>query len=82
MQVILTSRQDITAKNGQKYVKYGGIYENGDEASIFLSAEQASEFNIASGDMLSKEQLKQLFADMPVCEVEFNQRGRIQTLKA
>jgi len=81
MKVIVTYKQDITAKAGQKYVIYRGISESGDMVEAFLTASQAEEFAIPDSVIASKAQVAELFRDMPAVDVEFNQRGRIDSIK-
>jgi len=82
MQLIITQRQEITSRKGDNFVVYRGIADDGSTVEAFLTAQQATEFDIPSEAIVSKAQLKELFATLPVSDIEFNQRGRVQSLKA
>jgi len=83
MKLIVTSKQAIVAKDKKRYVLLKGIVESGDTVDIFTTEEQADgEFNLPAGAIATAEQIAKLFEDLPVCEVEFNQRGRLVSLKA
>jgi len=82
MEIVITSKQDITSKKGDKFVVYKGILQDGATVEAFLTAQQAEQFAIPEGAIATREQMKKVFQELPVCEIEFNQRGQVQTLKA
>jgi len=81
MKIILTSKQEITSKKGEQFVIYRGIDETGSTVEAFLPKARSDEFAISDGNIASKAQIKELFDTLPVCEIEFNQRGQVQALK-
>jgi len=82
MQVIVTSKQTIKSKAGQSYVILHGLSESGEVVSTMVTAEQAAgEFAVPESAMASKEQIAALFKDLPVVDIDFNQRGRLVGVK-
>lgn len=83
MKVVITNRQDITSrKSGDKWTVFRGIAESGKTVEAWLSEKQALELDIPEGALVSKSQLKQLFEELPVVDVEYDQDGRVETIKA
>lgn len=81
MKIILTNKQEITSKKGEQFVIFRGIDATGSTVEAFLPKAKADEFNIADGNIASKKQIADLFETLPVCEIEFNQRGQVQDLR-
>jgi hypothetical protein len=82
MEVIITSRQAIKGKDGREWVKFGGISHSGETFDAFASKEVAESWEIPTTAIASPEQVKELFATLPVAEVSYNQRGRVESIKA
>lgn len=82
MDCVITSRQNITSKKGEEYVIFRGISQDGQTVEAFLTKAQADEFGIQNSAIMTPAQLKALFEKHPVVEIEFNQRGRVQSMKA
>lgn len=81
MKVVITSKSVINAKNGQKYFKYDGFSETGEPVTAFLNEEQETDLGIPKGAIVQPDQLKELFESLPVVDIQFNQRGRLQTIQ-
>lgn len=80
MQAIITSRQEITGKNGKKYFVYQGIGKSGKTVECFLGEDQEIEFGVPENARATHEQLTALFKELPVIEVDFDQRGRLVSI--
>jgi len=81
MEVVITSRTEITSKNGQKYFLYKGISKGGDTIEVFLNGDQEIEIGVPASARATAQQLEKLFTELPVIDVQFNQRGRLETIK-
>lgn len=81
MKIILTSKQEIQSKKGDQFVIFRGIDETGNTVEAFLPKSRAEEFAISDASIASKQQVKDLFLTLPVCEIEFNQRGQVLALR-
>jgi len=81
MEVVITSRQEIKSKNGAQYFLYKGISKSGDTVEAFLNDTQEIEIGIPQSARASKEQVEELFKTLPVVDIQFNQRGRLDTIQ-
>lgn len=81
MKVVLTSKQEITAKSGQKYFIYRGVASTGSTVELFLNEEQNSRFAIPDSSIASRSEFSELFSSLPQIEVEYNQRGRVENVE-
>jgi len=82
MEVVITSKQEITAKNGKEYLSLKGISRSGETVDIFLDVNQAHAMEVRSLEPMSKEDLESLFANAAeIWDVSFNQRGRVEGMK-
>jgi len=77
MKTILTNKTPITAKDGKEYVVYNGFAEDGSPVQAFLSKQQADEFALADKAIVPRETIKEMFQNLEVTEIDFNQRGRV-----
>jgi len=85
MQVILFHVVDVTSKkNGKKYRIGNGISATGEKVDIILGEEQMANkaFAIPAGSVVNKEQLEDMFRNLPVVDVQFGQRGSIDSIEA
>jgi len=80
MKVILTNRKDIKSKAGQVFGLYSGISLSGSTVQVFLTPEQEAEFGLNSDHVVSKSDLTEIFEKFDSVDVEFNERGRVDTV--
>lgn len=80
MPVILFSKVSFSGKDGRKWVKYTAINSKGEEVAMFFSAEQAEALAIPDAVVVKPAQLEQLFKELPIVDVQFNQRGRVESV--
>jgi len=81
MKIILTSKQNIKAKTGQQYVKLSFLnIKTGESGDVFLTADQFASYNIPDASILSKENVDDVSWPIEPVDVEFNQRGRVESL--
>jgi len=81
MKIAFTKREEITAKNGHKYVMYKGIGMDGGTVEVFLTPEGEAEYGLSQEHLASKETLKDFLSNAPIVDVEFNQRGRVAAIE-
>jgi len=82
MRIILTAKQTFKSKTGQEYVKCSFIdASTGETGELFSSAEQYRAYGLSEDRIMTPEVVKQI--DWPVenTEAEFNQKGRLVSLK-
>jgi len=81
MQLAITKKVEIKSKAGQAFTILHGIAEDGETVQVFMNEAQAKEFDVPEGAIATAEQLKALHADLPVVDVDFNNRGRLVGVK-
>jgi len=84
MQVVFTKKTEVTSNKSGSPVKYTivhGISDSGEGVQLFLNQEQLSEYQITDAVVATPAQLKEIFESCPVVDVEFNQRGRVDSVK-
>jgi len=81
MQLAITKKVEIKSKAGQAFTILHGVAEDGETVQVFMNEAQAKEFDVPTGAIASAEQLKQLQSDLPVIDVDFNNRGRLVSIK-
>lgn len=82
MRVIITNKQEITAKNGKEYISLKGVSQSGETVDLFLDVNQAHQMEVRNVVPMSQDDLESLFANAAeVWEVSFNQRGRVDSMK-
>jgi len=82
MRVIITNKQEITAKNGKEYISLKGVSQSGETVDLFLDVNQAHQMEVLNVVPMSQDDLDSLFANAAeVWEVSFNQRGRVDSMK-
>jgi len=81
MQIVITHRQNITAKNtGDKFLILRGISRSGDTVELFMNQEMQEKFPVSASAMVAPDALASFFDSVPTVEVEFNQKGRVESL--
>jgi len=80
MEVILTNRKSIKSKAGQAFSIYGGLSASGSTVQVFLTPEQEVKYGINDSHVMSKEELTDLFEKATTVDVEFNERGRVDSV--
>lgn len=82
MRIILTAKQTFKSKTGQEYVKCSFIdATTGETGELFSSAEQYRAYGLPEDRIMDAKTVQQI--DWPVAdtEAEFNQKGRLVSLK-
>jgi len=82
MKVILTQRQELTSKKGGAFVILRGVAEDGSTIEAFLSGEQIEQFDVAPTAILKKSEIQRLFQELPAVDIEYNQRGRVVSIRS
>lgn len=80
MKVVLTYKQEITSKSGEKFVIYRGVSGSGDTVEAFLTQEQAERAGIPDTHILPPATIKALVEESRTVDVNFNQRGRVDSI--
>jgi len=81
MKVVLLSSQQITGKDGRKWVKYEGISLKGESTSLFLSTAQDEQFGMASVELVPKDDLAEFLKQYKSVDASFDQRGRLESVE-
>jgi len=83
MRVVFFSKTSVTSKkDGAKYEIYRGVAQDGQPVEVFLNEEQVRKFTIpAEGVVADQKVLAEVFDSAPVVDVEFNQKGRVESVK-
>jgi len=76
MKIAITRQEVITAKkDGTVYIKLSGFNSKGKTVSAFLPASRSE---IPPSLVPDKELLQEAFSMFPICNVEFDETGRIE----
>lgn len=82
MRLILTAKQDIKARTGQEYVKISYIDpKSGETGDLFVPREQYVAYDLSADVIATPEKISKVEWPVEMVEVEFNQRGRVVSLK-
>jgi len=81
MKVLLTAKEDITAKDGREFVKLSFVTaSNGVTGDVFITKDKYEALNLGVKNFVSAEDLAELVANLPSVDIEFDQRGRMVTV--
>jgi len=79
MKIAITGRTAITAKkDGAAYVKYTGFSKSGEVVEAFVTADKDT---LGADYAPEADVLEEVFETLPKAEVEFNQRGRVDSIE-
>lgn len=78
MKVAVTGVKQVTSKkNNETYTIVSGVSKSGTTVEAFLNAEQVRGATIVAP---TNQVLEELFQVLPVLEVEFNEKGRVESI--
>lgn len=81
MKAVLTHREAITSKAGVSYVIYRGVSpQSGRTVELFLTQEQEAQYGLSAADLVDKEAMLEFFNEQNQVDVEFNERGRVDSV--
>jgi len=81
MKVVITKEEVIPAKSGVKYHVFKGISEGGSTVELWFPESDSEAVGICAAAIADPASVQALFdAESPV-SVEFNQRGRVDSVK-
>jgi len=82
MIVIFTKKTSITSKKGDQWVKACYVsLKDGQTGEIFVSAKEFEAFSLPDDRFMTPESLKDAFKDATESEVQFDQRGRADSVE-
>jgi len=81
MKVVLLHKEEINAKGGKVFVKYGGFNAQGKIIEIFVTKEQADAFGIPDSKLVTPQELKEMHSNFETVDVQFNERGRVDSVE-
>jgi len=81
MKMILQEPIELTSKKGEKWVIYNVYAPSGEKViQVFLTPKQVEDYELADAPMVKTEELKEFLAQTAPVEVEFNERGRVESV--
>lgn len=82
MLILITKKQVIhSKKNDVTYVKLSTLSADGDSSDVFVTEERYKELGFNESKIVPEKVLKEMFAELPVSEVQYNKRGFVDSLK-
>jgi len=80
MKSVLTSREVVESKKG-RWVLYKGVSSSGKTVELFLTPEEEEKYGLTEAIVAEKRSIDELFAAETIVEVNFNERGRIDSVQ-
>jgi len=80
MRVVITKKDRITSKKGENFTIFKGISESGDTVELFFQDTNTEDITVCDGVLADPASVQQLFKSEQPVDVQFNQRGRVDSV--